>query len=334
MPKKGHDDISFHMSAKAVALLMIAVGFIITICTGDTAATRSVAKGMLDVLGSTLLSAGLVSLLLEISTIKNCVKDAIRDLISGDFPMASLSEDSIQHIYKNVIAARSGEMSYDQIEKSIYCLEPHLFQERKSAYYESHKAKIVVTPLSNIILKKVTTTTELRNKYEEQCSVDYAWGFKRQPDSTPDKIKSKLEIKKFIVNGRDKTETARNKLTLVKSDDIYEKYPLTLKFSWDVGKSEYTKIEFEYEYSVEIDDAVQSFKLMRPCKLFQHEVHIDGANVDDWALAPTAFASFNCSGHPLEKHFTTERMTSKACRISFDEWTLPGAGYVISFFKK
>lgn len=333
--------IDFKLSSKATSILITVTGLLLYVVSLFINAEGSktwviFAKKILETIGPTIISVGCVSLVLEISTIQKCVEAAISDLVKGEFPMESYSPAVIEKMRMKAVEAKcAGRMKFKDINDTVYGLEPYLFNEIRDAYYESHTCKYVVVPESDKIVKKVYLNGTMRNDHNQENLFRFSWSFKEREGVTLENLtRDCIKIKKFIVNREDYTNEAKKRFKISKSDNPYEKYPFNVSFSWDFSDYKRVEFEFDYEYYVEPDDMAQAFKLMRPCKKFYHEVYIDGKDADKWELSVNAFAAFNSNGHPLKKYYSTDVMTSRACKILFDTWALPGAGYVVTFVKK
>lgn len=105
---------------------IIIVNILTNVLTDDFLKKYYSVKPILDILntiGGTLFSAGIVSILVEISTIKGIVSDALNNVLEGNVPLDSYSNSVLGKINKK-IAAKRGNVGIEKIDNSIYCLEP------------------------------------------------------------------------------------------------------------------------------------------------------------------------------------------------------------------
>lgn len=334
--------VHFEFDTKGMACIMAVIGGIMCLVAKSITVETAVESGIqtiVDTLGSTLISAGIVSIVLEISTIRSCVESAILELIQGDVPLEGLSVEAANKVHQKSMEARCrGELSFEEINNTVYRLEPYLFDEIKDIYFESHECKYVVCPKEDRIEKSVDLRVVICNKHHKENKFGLTWGFKKRPGVTKDNVgETCIALQTFKVNGVDYTNEAKTSLTVSGLDgeqDIYDEYPFNVHFNWDFGIQERVEVSLKYKYHVEIHDLAQSFKLSTPCKKFRHEVYIEEEHMDEWGLSVNAFSSFYHDKHPMKAFCRADKMTSKACQVSFDAWTLPGAGYLVAFYKK
>lgn len=330
--------ITFKLSARVTSILITLIGVALYLLSFPITETTKIPfpifiKEVLGTLGPTIISAGCVSLVLEISTIKVCIEDSIYNLIKGKLPLEHYPEEVVEAIQEKLIGLKCGK-SID-IDETIYKFEPYLRSFLTKPYYDFHSYKYIVTPKQGFLHKSVQSRSTIINQNLEENYFTFSWTF--ISDSGLDiqnHTQSNIRIKKFTVNGTDCKAELISSCEVTKHEDIYDKFPFRVLFSYNLTNYATAEIEFDYEYTVEESDMTQSFKLAKPCRKFTHEIYIDGSRSDDWSLSVNAFTAFYANGSPLERKYLTEAKTNKVCKISFDDWTLPGAGYVITFIKK
>ena len=179
-------------------LLIIIGNILLNVFTDDFFNKYLVVKPILDIvvtLGSTLLSAGLVSILVEISTIKGIVSEALKDALDGKFPLEAYSNQVLGKINKR-IAAKRGSVGIEKIDNSIYSLEPKLIELIDGLYYNSYSAIYVITPDENnkVFKKSVTLEYEIVNEYEKSNYISYTIGLYNVDENMTDEEK-KINLK-------------------------------------------------------------------------------------------------------------------------------------------
>ena len=92
---------------------------------------------------------------------------------------------------------------------------------------------------------------------------------------------------------------------------------------------------FEFEYDVSINDLSQIFRLTHPCKSMTHQIYITNNinNKNNWEIHGTAFVSFYCRENN-NNGFHVKQNHSGNIEIQFNNWCIPGAGYVVYLIKK
>ena len=93
---------------------------------------------IIEIIGTTLFSSGLVSVIVEISTIKNLVTHAFRNILCGDFELDGLNQNALITL-KNKIASKLVDVNEKNILNSPYKYEKKLLDMVNEKYYEHHK---------------------------------------------------------------------------------------------------------------------------------------------------------------------------------------------------
>ena len=329
-------NIRFNLNSKAISILIMICGiaiFSLSLIIAETSSTVLIfIKRILEAIGPTFISAGCVSLLLEISTIQKCVEDAILNLMQGNFPMEAFSSDVIKKIKAKSVQALSPDK---KIDETAYSLEPYLLGQMNKSYYDYHECKYVLYPdFENKKIKKIVSLKGILCKgAETTSSYEYKWLFKREEGITAKNFSDFVKITKFKVFKENRTQDAKKKLNFSESENKFDEYPFCISFYWDFSDYSRVEFEFEYEYCVTMEDLSQTFKLMKPCRKLKHTILIEGTNSDEIRLSASAFAAFNTTGQPSEKKYCANLLTHHTCTVNFDAWALPGAGYVVNLVR-
>jgi hypothetical protein len=293
---------------------------------------------MVVTLGSTLLSAGLVSILVEISTIKGIVSAALKDALDGKFPLEAYSNQVLSKINKR-IAAKRGSVGVEKIDDSIYSLEPKLIELVDGLYYNSYNAIYEITPDENnkIFKKNVTLDYEIINEYEKNNYILYRISlYNVSNNMTDEEKKEKFKINSFIINQTDLTSEVENYKTIIPVKEKYSEYQYYVEFKRELQKCKKHKVHIEFEYEVSINDLSQIFRLTHPCKSMVHEIYINNENKNNknnWEIHGAAFVSFYCKENN-NNGFHVKQKHSSDIEIQFNNWCIPGAGYVVYLNQK
>ena len=92
---------------------------------------------IVEVIGTTLLSAGLVSVIVEISTIKSLVFNAFRNILSGDLILDGLNKNALMKLKYNIVLKLLDNPKKD-LNNSPYKYENNLLHSVNEKYYEHH----------------------------------------------------------------------------------------------------------------------------------------------------------------------------------------------------
>lgn len=290
-----------------------------------------------NAIGSTLLSAGIVSILVEISTIKGLVSDALDNVLEGDIPLDSYSNSKLEHI-NNLIAAKRGDVDYNFIKNSIYSIEPKLIGILNGLYYEYYNANYIIIPdqKNGIFKKNVTLDYKIMNLFDMDNKVSHSIAlYDIIPNMTEEMRKKKFKVSKFKINNTDLSTEVDKYIKIVNVTEQDSSYQYIVKFERELQHCKSHKIHIEFDYEVTISDISQIFRLSYPCKSTNHNIHIQNIKNSngDWMIVGTAFTSFyydknNDQGMHIKRPIDTN------IQICFDDWCIPGAGYSVYFVPK
>lgn len=338
--KKKDNNIKMNFSSKTISIFLTVLGLIMVLVTSFETLKNS--TGILKIIisvansiGLTLISVGLVSILIEISTINSVVNKAIKTVLSDDVPLESYSDGFLGRL-KNKISAQLINVSINKLQKSVYVLEPELLNLTNSLYYEYHNLHCDVIPdeSQHNFLKKCKIEYKIinENNFDNWVKLGLSL-YDIKPDMRDEDRLHNVKIKKFYVNETNLIDDPFIEKTINPThiDDLYE-YDYTYVFKRQLQKCREHKVVLEYEYITTQKDLTQSWKLKYPCKKIEHTITIKGKN--DWRLKANAFASFFHADSKLQNAFKVEQSIDKSAKVEFDNWTIPGAGYVISYNNK
>lgn len=333
-----------NLSTATVILILLGIGFVIisqsllNVLSEDFLKKYYALEPILNIfntIGGTLFSAGIVSILVEISTIKSLVSDALENVLHGDIPLESYSAKVLQKINKQ-IAAKRGCVDSDKIDNSIYSVEPKLVELLDGLYYNFYNMTFEITPdeEKGVFRKYVTLDYEVINEHDKDNKISYTIRLHNLKDNMTDTEKKKcFNVKKFTINKTDLTHEAYKYKEIIQIKEKHSEYPYAIKFYRELQHCRKHTIHLEFEYDVPIHDTSQIFRLTYPSKNMLHEVYINNEKGKKWNIHGAAFVSFYCKEdnnngfHVKQKHDTH-------LQIAFNNWCIPGAGYATYLVKK
>lgn len=319
-------------------LLIIVSHILLNVINDDFLKKYFIIKPSLDIvlaLGTTLFSAGLVSIIIEISTIKGIVSETFNNILTGDLPLSSYSNDTLMHISK-LIAAKCGNVPIDYVSESIYRVEPQLIKMLDGIYYNNYNAVYEIIPdeEQGVFKKCVSLEYEVINKFNKNNTIRHSIAlYDSSPNMKDHERKKKYNISKLIINGEDLSSTAEKYLKIDNIEERHSIYKYTITFEKKLEQCESNKILIEYTYDVPISDVTQVFRMTVPCKSTTHDIYINTNNCKDkWVLQGAAFVSFYCEEN--NNHgFSVKQKHESNLQITFNDWCIPGAGYMVYLSK-
>ncbi len=333
--------IDFKMSQNFIVIFLLLFGVILILVSSiefDSPYNwwKYWGKSMAQSVGSVLLSSGLISLLMEISTIQNNVSTAIYNLLKGDIDFSCYSKKELIKIVKKVAIARcETNITEKDLNNSFYKYEKNLVDLLNDAYYDYHNCKTVLYPDSEnqVFKKKVEIEYKLINKSKKDLNIVFNWKIHESKLKNKTEVLDKFKVKYLKICGNEFSDHEIDRFKTIEPDkkengNTYD-YIITLRFPYRQEEKYTVKCKLEYE--IPYSDVTQIYKMTRPCKNFLHEFFIkkDSAGKDVWRLKGNAFASFFCMQEEVDSKFKVEQAIDESVKISFKEWSLPGAGYVI-----
>lgn len=114
--------------------------------------------------------------------------------------------------------------------------------------------------------------------------------------------------------------------------NVEKQVKYAIKFERELQHCKKHTIHLEFEYEVPIYDTSQIFRLTYPCKKMVHEIFVNNENGKPWNIHGAAFVSFYCKENN-EHGFHVKQKLDSNLRIEFNNWCIPGAGYVVYLVK-
>lgn len=285
---------------------------------------------------SALFSAGLVSVIVEISTIKNLVADAFSKILGGNFPLDGLDERTLKKIRRNVISNLT-KVPEDDLKNTVYRYEDNLVKLINSKYYDEHKITYHITPdeKNNCFHVKTSFQVKIINKMMVDNSFDiHLKLYKLQKELTLDDCMEKLKIEKFSINGNDVNtkDCIHFEPVLHNTESTFYDYKVTI--SKNLTKTN-NNVFCKFSYDVPFHDKCQSFKISLPCKKLEHKCFIepDIQTHEEWKIHAKAYSTFYHKQNDEGSNYEVEQNIDSSVIIRFKDWALVGNGYCV-FFEK
>ncbi|MBR6383752.1 MAG: hypothetical protein IKS56_07185 [Lachnospiraceae bacterium] len=286
-------------------------------------------------LGTTLVSAAIVSFLIEISTIKKYAKASIDDVLSADYPLDAYSDNRLKDI-NLLTAAKLGNISKEDINSSLYNLNNNLVDLLDEIYYKDYYTIYTIKPdeKNGVTHKIIRQQYTLINKYEKENQVRFKLSLRiDDSNKSEDEIKKLVKITKFIVNKTNLIdETKDGRLFTVEKQDLSSNkiYTHEITFERKLQKCCEHKVILEYEYDDIFEDDEIIYRLMRPSMKTEIDINVDD---NDWILTGTAFTAFYYKQD--DNHgFSVSYKSKSFMSVKFNDWCIPGAGFMVKFKKK
>ncbi len=333
--------ITFRMSSYAIVIILLVVGFALSLVASikfDTPYNwwKTWGNGIAASIGSVLLSSGLISLLMEISTIQNTVSLAIQNLIKGEIDFSNYSKKELDRISKKVAVARTDcNMTENELKNSLYKYEENLLGLLGQPYYDYQKCKTVLYPDSTkeVFKKKVETEYKIINRSKKGSDVVMNWAIYEKDLKDEKQILEKFKVGELMICGKKYSQGEICDLKSIRKvkEENYDTYDYIISLNLPYKEEEIYTVKYKIEYEIPYSDITQIYKMTRPCKNLQHEFFMkkDIHNKDVWKMDGNAFTTFFEENEEEFPRFKVDQIVDETIKISFDEWALPGAGYVI-----
>ena len=342
---KNNEEFTASIKISTLTKVMVVIGLcgiILSNCIKINNITdwRNIVLKIFEAICSTLFSAGLVSVVVEISTINSIVDKALNKIFKGDVPLESYSNERLEHI-NNLIAAKRENVYTNFIPDSIYSVEPQLIDVLNDLYYEYYNATYIITPdeKNGVFKKKVTLDYEIKNLFDKDNKVCHKIALYDNVSEIQEERGKCFHVNSFMINNTDLSSEADKYIRILDNKDRNSSYDYIVQFERELQHCKSHKIHIEFDYEVLMSDISQIFRLGYPCKSTKHSIHIvnnhssDGNPKMEWSIVGTGFTSFYYNGSP-KKELRVKRPVDTNIEITFDDWCIPGSGYSVYFIKK
>ncbi len=282
---------------------------------------------ILEPLGTTVLSAGLVSVLVEISTIRNLVAYAFKKILSGNLDLKGLNYKTLDNAKKN-IAGNMLNLNNRELANTPYKYEEKLLELVNQKYYKHHNITYHITPDENNFCFHVKAKIDyvIVNKSGKDNIFDMRFKmFSLNPNNVDNNFKFTLKINDEDVN---KSEVLTVEPIEHTGESIYYNVKIIIKKALEKTEN---KIKAEINYDVPIYDICQSFKISNPCKSIEHKFYInkDQGTGDEWMIQANAYSTFYHKQDEDGSNYKVEQNVNDSLIIRYTDWALVGNGYCV-----
>ncbi len=291
---------------------------------------------IIEVIGTTLLSAGLVSVIVEISTIKSLVSNAFKNILCGNFALDGLSMDTLNIIKKNIVV-KTLDLKNRDLLNTPYKYEKNLLNCVNEKYYDYHNVTYHITPDSknNCFHIKTKIDYSIVNKNLIDNNFEVRLKLYKIPDSEKDYRITNNFSASVIIN--DKKIPISDILSIEpvthNSESTYYNCKIRIFKELEHTKN---KIKAELNYDVPMFDSCQSFKISAPCKNIEHKFYInkDSTTNEEWMIQANAYSTFYHRQDEEGSNYKVEQNVDDSLIIRYTDWALVGNGYCVFYQKK
>lgn len=292
-----------------------------------------------NTLGTTLVASCVVSFVLEISNINTILQNVMGNVLNDDFPLDAYSDKNLTNFKSKISLHQCKEgMEREQLETGIYKYEKNLLELANEVYYEYHKAQYTIEPNENEGIFNVKAHMEYKivNKFGAPNVMRFKIRTYAISETDPKKdYENNFKLESFKINKK-KVSNPNIKIEEIEKDADSNFYDYKVKIEEDFGNAKNTVVDMKYSYNIPISDQIQSYKITFPCKKLEHQMRIkeDNETKEKWQIKTNAFTSFYYRQKDADSKFKVEQNGNDMCTIKFDDWIIPGGGYVNYFCKK
>lgn len=292
-----------------------------------------------NTLGTTLIASCVISLILEISNINSIFQKILGNVLNDDFPLDAYSKENLgQFKYRICTNECKQGMKKEQLIKSIYKYERNLLELANGLYYDYHKAEYVIEPKENEGILKVNAKIEYKviNKFGDENNMRFKIKTYSVSGGSPkEDYENNFILSNFEING-DKIRNPEIMIEEIPKELDSNFYDYKVKINRNLGKNKAVTVKMRYEYNMPINDKIQSYKLTLPCKNLVHKIKIkkDQGTNNEWEIKTNGFTAFYYRQKEEDSKFKIEPSGSDFVRVSYEDWIIPGGGYILFFDKK
>lgn len=281
--------------------------------------------------GTTLIVAGIISFLTEISTLKNFFRESMKNILNEDFPFEAYSNENLEHFKDMLSAYLVGGVNKDELKNTIYSHEGELLKLAKGRYYKYHNATYTVCPNEKDNMIRISAEIEycIINKFAEKNEIL----FKTRSYTLDDKDQEKFTLKKLKINNKTINTNGLVKIESIHNAEDSNFYDYKVRIVKSLGTQEEVTVYMEYEYKVPIYDRLQNYKITLPCQSLDHRITIKNDN-SVWQLRGSAYTAFYCKQSTANAKYKVAQTAPNFINIMFNDWIFPGSGYSIYYDKK
>jgi hypothetical protein len=341
------EKIEFILTAKWFAPIILLIGLVTYTLTQYVINPIPIEKlsngfkifvDIVKLLSGTLISTGLISLFLRISTMRQNIetsvikiyKEFMSKILLADFNLEGYDGNVLNNLKRRIVlhTSNNSTMDVNMLNSSVYSLEKTLVKFTKGLYLEYHERTTIITPnkAKNVFKKKVITKYKTVNLYGLANKIDIELSLLPGTDTSINNFK----FSDFYINN---TNLCSEIDELTKFDNSseanYNTYMYKVKFSRPLQKCKEHVIKLTFEYEVPMFDLTHTYRISTPCKKLNHNIILDGKEAQEWELIVSGFAPGINDDAEDGNNYQVSLLTSSNAQINFQDWTLPGEGYVV-----
>ena len=208
---KKQREITFTLNPYLVQIFIVILGIAMIVISDYTYSSpwpwwKDWGNKVINSLGCTIVAAGGVSIMLELSTIKSYISQAFHNILFCKFPIEQYQKGELLEL-KNSIAQYIINTHHKEqdLDTTLYKFEKLLLELSCKDYYLYHKSNIVLEPDSKqqVIHKKATIEYCLINQTSPHCNAEFSWSILAPKGiATEADILNGFKINKLTVCGK------------------------------------------------------------------------------------------------------------------------------------
>lgn len=333
---KKERSVNFKLNAKAISFIFFLTGIgLIAISSVEFQKPfswwESWGKATANNAGTTLLVAGVISFLMEISTLRDFFQGLLKNILNDEFPFDAYSRENLMN-FRNSLSAYLSGRDIDAINLSkdtIYRYENKLLELATGLYYEYHNAKYMIYPRESEGKIRINATLDYKiiNQFGEKNEIRFKT---RTYANDEEEAKKSFKLQELKINNQLIETKELVYIEKIEKQEESNFYDYKVKIKKDLGKGKVTIVHMKYEYYLPISDRMQNYKITLPCLKMEHEIGMK----EQWELRGSAYTAFYIKQESSDSKFKIEQSSPDLIRIKFNDWVFPGGGYSIYYDKK
>ena len=342
--KRNIDTVIFKMGTKGISVILFLSGLLCIVFSflefnEPWEWWETWGKNVANTVGTTLMASCVISFFLELSNINSILQKILGNILGDDFPLDAYSIENLEKFKYRICTYQSKEgMKKEQLANSIYKYEKRLLELSNGIYYDYHNLRYFIEPNEEKGIFRVDAVIEYKivNKFGDDNEMRFKIRTYTISDSEPKKdYENNFLLKKFEING----ETVKDpqiEIERIDKETDSNYYDYKVKIRKKFGNQKNVTVKMEYTYNMPIRDQLQSYKITLPCKRLEHQIKIkpDAVSKTPWEVKTNAFTAFYYRQKDADCKFKVDQNGSDYTRIVYDDWIIPGGGYVLYFGKK
>lgn len=276
------------------------------------------------------MSAGSVSILLEIGSIKSYVTQSLQDFFDANLDYKKFSNEALKKFSLNIAMQRAKMYRTDCFNSLLYESEEKIVKNCTEKYIlKNHSTTILQIDEQNEIIHKDTSFSYEYCNAKHIEEIKFSIRILANETNIEDisrNIFSHVRINGIAMDQKDIQKSIKTKNLCDVRDTEYD-YEIFFVKKIETNDGNYS-FDLDLSYDIPLRDLTQVYKITSPCKSLNHEFYI--AEDSNWRLNAKAFTAFFCNEEEEHSNFEIVQPRGTRVKIEFNDWCLPGAGYVIT----